>query len=291
MKDKSRYISSVIVSLLAGFICFMFGQDIDNNVRSSIKTVLSSNDFNNMDEQYLSTDCFSFNSVSKKSDSKINKKKSKFYIKKRNTIEFKDKDVTIPGEELFSNYISNNQAKFSKPVADKNLDFTSELNNLIKGDISKYSTKPGREVRNKRSPGIEVADSKGMKSSLNLLHKNAVEFDLGNGFEYNYVTEENSPAPVKNLKEKKNKPQSYKSDIHYNTGNSYNSNSSCNSNNQTETKECTGYKVEYKNNTGYIEKVKIKIIAPKVKVRIEKEEADEQEISIPGENTDDDSMQ
>ena len=115
MKDKSRFISSVIVSLLAGFIYYQFGHGIEEKLQSSIKAVLSSNDV----EQYLSPDCQPFNNIIAKSDAKLNKKKSKYFIKKRNVIEFKTKSETIPGDELFSSYISK-QAKFQKSSADKN---------------------------------------------------------------------------------------------------------------------------------------------------------------------------
>ncbi len=77
MKDKSRFVSSVIVSLLAGFIYYQFGHGIEENLQSSIKAVLSPNDM----EQYLSPDCQPFNTITNKSDAKLNKKKSKYFIK------------------------------------------------------------------------------------------------------------------------------------------------------------------------------------------------------------------
>jgi hypothetical protein len=181
----------------------MFGQGINENVENTLREVLSSND---IEEHYLSTDCLSFNTIAEVPAKITKKNKSKFYIKKRNTIEFKDKDVTIPGEELFTEYVSS-QAKIQKPVPDKNIDFTSELNQLIKTNDSKSDVKPYKELSKLLSKaGDEVADSKNLNRKTEKINKSFKQTQIktfityqkgnadykGNGFEYNYVTGEYS---------------------------------------------------------------------------------------------------
>ncbi len=182
MKDKSRFVSSVIVSLLAGFIYYHFGHGIEENLQSSIKAVLSSNDM----EQYLSPDCQPFNTITYKSDTKLNKKKSKYFIKKRNVIEFKTKNETIPGDELFSSYIAQNQARFQKSSPDKNIDFTTELEHLMKNDNPKTDLRQSKGLKIDKGT---IADTKEFSSRPERIQKNfetAVGV-YGNGFEYNYI--------------------------------------------------------------------------------------------------------
>ncbi|MDQ3020999.1 MAG: hypothetical protein M3R36_10565 [Bacteroidota bacterium] len=284
MKDKQRFMSSVIVSLLAGFIYYQFGQDIQQNFERSIKSVLSSNDM----EEYLPADCESFNSTVKKSgDSKITKKKSKFFIKKKNTIEFKSKDAVIAGEELFSDFVSGKQANFRRPVPDKNIDFTAELEKLMKNE---KDLKPGKEFKaNKSYSEDQVADSRELRSNYKLLHK---DFDVkskyyrGNGFEYNLITDENSTGNRSN--------GSTSSNGYYQSGTTYEHNTSCDYStsyeysNAEKNTECKKYKKECVK--------KIKIVAPKVEIEvntgdevmeIETPEIPD-EISVPDENKDSD---
>jgi hypothetical protein len=340
MKDKQRFISSVIVSLLAGFIYYQFGQDIQKDVESSIKAVISSNDL-----EYISPDCGPFTSITKKSFKDATKKKSKFYIKKNNTVEFKTKNVTIPADDLFADYVSH-QANQRRPVADKNIDFTAELKDLIKNDGSGSDPKPGRELRINKNTGNgkEVADTKSLNSMNNLLHKNAVEFDLGNGFEYNIIIDGNSSQPKNSLKGKKNKSQSnknsntnsnknsnknskesYYSDETYDytkpsiisveTYSSSESTNSCNtytysksdnsgssygsseSNKVNKTYKYKESKVECKkkvNRKDANRETQIRVVNPRadidIKVNVKCEDTDPEDINIPDEDSDDDSM-
>lgn len=185
MKDKSRYISSVIVSLLAGFIYYQFGQDINADLQNSLKASFSSNEI----DEYLQPNCSSFESFGKVSGIK----KTKFYLKKKNTIEFKTSSKNIPGDELFSEFV---QAKFQKAIPDKNADFTAELQHLIKGDESINQSKQFK-IEKRTSEQGEVADLKSLNSATKLIHKN-FELEFGNGFEYNYIIDEGAPTSGSN---------------------------------------------------------------------------------------------
>lgn len=265
MKDKSRFVSSVIVSLLAGFIYYMFGQDINVNVQSSIKAVLS---YNETEDQYLSTDCFPVKNISDNSGINSKKKNSKFYIKKRHTIEFQKNGVTVPGEELFSDFVKNNQAKFDRPAPDKNTDFTAELNQLIKTDKSKSRMKPLKELSDLlKNKNDEVADSRGFNRKSEKMNKNFEQSQIksnytyrkgdaeykGNGFEYNYVTGNNSPQSNSNSNGINNTSPEYMKKVEYKK-----------------------YKVEYKKKTKVIDGKRMEIITPKVHIN----NNDENEIYI-----------
>lgn len=80
MKDKSRFLSSVIVSLLAGFIYYLFGLNISDNVERSIKAVLSSNDT----EEYMTQDFMPLNPEVCSSLTGSFKNNIKFVSKKEN---------------------------------------------------------------------------------------------------------------------------------------------------------------------------------------------------------------
>ncbi|MBK8553523.1 MAG: hypothetical protein IPL53_21650 [Ignavibacteria bacterium] len=274
MKDKSRFVSSVIVSLLAGFIYYMFGQDINENVQSSIKAALSSNE---MEEQYLSSDYFPVKSISDNSVIKSKKKNSKFYIKKRNTIEFQNNGITVPGEELFSDFVKNNQAKFDRPVPDKDTDFTAELNELIKTDRSKSRLKPLKELSDLlKNKNDEVADTKRFERRSEKMNKNFEQSQIktynnyrkgdaeykGNGFEYNYVTGNNSSQSNSNS-----------NGINYTAPG-----------NEKKT-DCKNYKVEYKRKTKIINGKRTEIITPKVHIN----NNDENEININVDNDNENS--
>lgn len=286
MKDKQKFISSVIVSLLAGFIYYQFGEDIQTKFQSSVKAVLSYNE----SEQYLPADCQPFNSLTKNFNSKESKKKKKFFVKK-NTIEFKSKEKTISGDELLSDYVSR-QASFKRPVADKNNDFSAELDQLRKNDAGKQSQKLKATKDEFKSP---IADTKGFKSANNLLHKNAVEFNLGNGFEYNYIIEVEVAPKGKvtpELEKKKIKIRRYQRDESFNSQPNSNSDdyetnakySSTSSNGKTETYTSTS-------------EVKSKTVKTKVKKCTEIEsscgntEYEFKETGMPDENSDDGSNQ
>ncbi len=249
MKDKSRFISSVIVSLLAGFIYYQFGQDINEDFQNSIKAVISSNDV----EQYFPTDCQPFNSLVKKTDKNL-KLRSKFFLKKKNTIEFKVKNETIPGDELFSEIVANNQAKFQRAVPDKNIDFTAELEHLIKNDLSKTESKQSKELKINKSGNVSngIADVNNLKSGSSLIHKNfensesnlGTEIYTGNGFEYNYMVNGNV----------------YRYKYYYpekTTAKTY----------EQKKTECRQFRMEYKKKTIIINGNKEKILIPKIQVK------------------------
>jgi hypothetical protein len=197
MKDRSRFISSVIVSLLAGFIYYQFGDDINEKLQHSMKAVLSSNDLE------VSGDCDfpTFNSLMTHSSGKEINKKAKFFIK-RHAVEYKKNGTTIPADKEFSEFVIS-QAQNKKPVADRNIDFTAELENLIKDDAGKTPV-PGKQLKIETARGHdadEIADTKELRIRVNLLHKD-LENIVGNGFEYNYMIEGSAaPKPETESKE------------------------------------------------------------------------------------------
>lgn len=120
--EKSGLISSVIVSLLAGFIYYQFGNDIQVTLDRSFKAVLSYSD----SEVFGPFNSQSLFSQIKNSDKKHQKNlKSGFYFKKQSKID----DIDVSDYSYLEN---KSQAKIQIAVPDRNIDFTSELNNLIK---------------------------------------------------------------------------------------------------------------------------------------------------------------
>lgn len=273
MKDKSRFISSVIVSLLAGFIYYQFGEDIKQDIQISFKAVLSSNDT----EIYFPLEPQPFDCTIKKSGSKSNKKKSKFYLKKKNTIEIKTKGTVVPGDELLSNFIIQNQARIQKATPDKNIDFTAELQNLASSDLNKSKQRQSKEIKGNKSvsnSNLEASLNNSSKSKeSNKIHFNFEEsqrkykqkYSVGKGFEYNYVIEENSSVTPKKV----NKKGSYNKSTNYEGMNS----------------ELKEIKVEVKTNVKNGKK--LKVITPKV---YNKSGDKVKEVIMPDSNCDGDSM-
>lgn len=267
MKDKSRFLSSVIVSLIAGFIYYLFGQNVSENVVSSVKAVLSSDH----SEEYMPSDCITINSDVKISGKKSGKKSS---FKKNHTFEFNEIIVTLPVETLFSDIGKNSQAKFQKPSPDRNVDFTTELNRLISNDKSNVETKPGKQNRINKSFGNtdnETADLNTKAYKNKNLGKNIVSFQMksydenykGNGFEYNYVVSRVAKEPIKKT--------------------------STNNNSDRVKKECSDYNFNFEmRSVEKVEKVekvkKIRIIIPDSKIKIiddaENEDAEPEEINV-----------
>lgn len=181
MKDKSRIISSVIVSLLAGFIYLLSGNDIPVNIQSSVKAVLSSNE----PDMYLTAECFPFYEISNKSDRKVSINNSSFYLKRNKT-----------GDKQYSEINSGDQAKFVRPLPDKNIDFTSELNKLINSETNDVYAKNIDHSGNSTILScneFQIADAERNFKRNDRVHKQNIEFNLkyddGNGFVYNYLTE------------------------------------------------------------------------------------------------------
>jgi hypothetical protein len=278
MKDKSRFLSSVIVSLLAGFIYYLFGQNITETAVSSVKAVLSSN----FTEDIMNSDCITLNSSVKISGNKLIKNKT-FRNKKQHSLEFKEIIITLPVENSFSYIGKNSQAKIQRPSPNRNVDFTSELNRLIKKDKSVIEIKPGKEYRVNKSlsnTNNEMADLDLKENSNKKLRKN-IEYSQmkyynkeykGNGFEYNYVISSVANEPVKNTR----------------------SNNSDRTDSDRLKKKCSEYNYNYNynnemRNTEKVEKnTKVKTIAPKIEIKINDEEID---IDLQEINVDDSSAE
>lgn len=186
MKDrsegKSGFISSVIVSLLAGFIYYQFGSDIQVTLDRSFKAVLSYSD----SEVFGPFNSQSLFSQIKNSDKKYRKNiKSKFYLKKQSKVDF----INFSEYSFLQN---KSQAKFQRPIPDLNVDFTSELNNLIK----KNQQPVAPELKRNKFIDKELSET-GENYLYELpIEKNEVFYfdessgETLNGFEYNVITEE-----------------------------------------------------------------------------------------------------
>lgn len=281
MKDKSRLLSSVIVSLMAGFIYYQFGDNLQEKFQS-FRAVLSSNDM----ELYMPQECESFNSLVAKSDSKSKTKKSKFYIKKnyKNTIEFKNKNVSVPGEELVADFIANNQARFDRPQPSKKIDFTAELENLAKNDFLKESQSNNLESKlstGPRKPGEEIADMKATRPNGIIVIKSfdkrkgseKVVQNIGYGFEYNYVTEGNLSQIKSNSGNSKTE---LKKEITVNKSDCEN--------------KCT--KTDTETRTRVINGKKVKIVAPEIENNIDDrgDEIDSPEMNMHDEDSENETM-
>lgn len=277
MKDKSRFLSSVIVSLLAGFIYYLFGLNISDNVEKSIKAVLSSYDT----EEYMTQDFMPLNPEVCSSLTGSFKSNIKFVSKKKISLKFKDNSVFPDNNAISDNAISG-QAKFQKPSPDRNIDFTAELEKLIsKKDNVTPLLKPGREFKVDKSMSNSEEEVAQLKSGLNNTEKVRKNFEKsqikyyrknykGNGFEYNYIKSEKSSKSESNSVKYDNQTcEKIKVKIKYNDFN-------CNS--------------EIRND------FKIKIITPKerTKTKTDKDEKadleDKDEINVPDNSDNEDSM-
>lgn len=259
MKDKQKFISSVIVSLLAGFIYYMFGQDINKNFDTSVKTIVISNEI----DEHLKQDSKSFSLLSR---SNVKNKNSKFYLKKKNTTEIRVKGEAIDGEEMFSDLVVRTQARLKRSVPDKEVNFSAELEQLMKDENCSLPSRQFKIEKRTDKSGNVVADSKESRTSVNFLHK-SIEDELGNGFEYNYIFKGKN-----NSQSKKNKKISgytpVPNDYNNYNGYQYNSDDSGNSN------ECNRVQVEYKTRVIWSNGQKISVVIPVVKVKVNKVDID-----------------
>lgn len=187
IKDRSRITSSIIISFLAGFICYQFGEDIQQKIESSVKAISSNSNL----EMYGPEYCESFNSIVNKSDSKTKKTKSGFYLKHRNNKENKVSEVT--SSENFISEILKIQARTQKAIPDKNVDFSQELNKLIdKNSNNKLNEKFNSEFKTNVNSNV-VADNNCNTDkiiiNIQIAEPNGISnIDInknGNGFEYN----------------------------------------------------------------------------------------------------------
>lgn len=209
MKDKSRFLSSVIVSLLAGFIYYLSGSDIQQTIERSFKAVFSQTDT----EMYGPQNSASFTELLKKSGIKVNKNKIHFYYSsvKKKRDNFKNENAKTP-DNTYGEFISL-QAKVMKSCPDKNVDFTNELNNLIRknSDCNPDSEKYIKMNRNVKSSPVADLKAEDRKIQINISKKENKKFyhktdeensSFGFGFEYNNVksSDENCPSDENNHK-------------------------------------------------------------------------------------------
>ena len=287
MKDKSKFLSSVIVSLLAGFIYYMFCLDITDNIERSVKAVISSND----SEEYMSRDFMPLNPEVCSSVGGPIKNNFKAVSKKKRSLKFKDNSV-FPDDKSISDNANLNQAKFQKPSPDRNVDFTAELEKLIyskdnKGKVAP-SLRPGREFKVDKSMSNSPEELAELKSGLNNSEKIRKNFERsqikyyrknykGNGFEYNVIINDKSSNSGRNTIK-----------YEYNTSEKNKVKSECREfNNDSDPKINTEVRNQYK----------IKIISPKVRIKAKSdndEDSDSEdktiEINVPDNSDDDDSM-
>lgn len=282
MKDKSKFLSSVIVSLLAGFIYYMFCLNITDNIERSVKAVISSND----SEEYMSGDFMPLNPEVCSSLGGPVKNNFKAVSKKKRSLKFKDNSV-FPDYKSISDNANLNQAKFQKPSPDRNIDFTAELEKLIfSKDKVAPLLKPGREFKVDKSMSNSPEELAELKSGLNNSEKIRKNFERsqikyyrknykGNGFEYNVIINDKSSNSVRNTIK-----------YEYNTSEKKKVKSECREfNNDSDTKINTEVRNQYK----------IKIISPKVRIKAKcdnDEDSDDKtiEINVPDNSDDDDSM-
>ena len=260
-RDRSSLISSIIVSLLAGFIYYQFGNDIQDKIDKSMKAVFSSASI----EAFGPEQNKSFVSVLKKSEFKNKKNKSKFYFKNKHEENFAS-EKSIDPQQLLTEYILSEQSKASKPAPDRNIDFSAELNKLIKKNIkdknkSEFNFKINRDKYERR---IEVSDNESSESHLNSLNPysnrnlNKIYINTGNGFEYNTsISKEDENANENCQTEVRendcNKLKSYQYKINDNK-----------------------LKIEYK--TEMRKEIKVNIVVPKIQINVNGEEL---KIEIP----------
>lgn len=284
MKDKSRFLSSVIVSLLAGFIYYLFGLNISDNVERSVKAVLSSNDT----EEYMTQDFMPLNPEVCSSVAGSFKNNIKVVSKKKRSFKFMENSI-FPDIKSISDNANSSQAKFQKPSPDRNIDFTAELEKLIsrKNRVTPL-IKPGRDFKVDKSMSNSEEEIAEMKSGLNNSEKVRKNFERsqikyyrknykGNGFEYNVIINDKSSNSGRNIMK-----------YEYNTSEKNKVKSECSEFN---------YNSDPKLNTEVRNQYKIKIISPKVRIKAkcdndEDSDSDDKiiEINVPDNSDDEDSM-
>lgn len=191
MKEKSKFVSSVIVSLLAGFIYYQLSGDFTEKFSNSVKAILVSDN----SEMYGPFKSESYSSIIKNSSGIKKKNNSKLYIKSK-VNKKSDSDNSFENK-LVSDLNSENQAKFRRPSADKNIDFTAELNKLNSGKHKSLSELDD-ELRMK-SIDNEIADMNEFNKVKMYIKKDKKNSGVnGYGFEYNHI--KNKSGKVKNNK-------------------------------------------------------------------------------------------
>ncbi|MBS1518214.1 MAG: hypothetical protein JSS91_09010 [Bacteroidetes bacterium] len=177
MNNKKNYISSVIVSLLAGFIYYQFG----TNIQETVEKVFSSHELIMNVPSNNEFDPAGFKNPQKKKEVKALNKKTK--LKNSPEIYFAESHSEVIFDE--------NRAKYRKAVPDRKEDFTDELNKLIR--TGKISPDLRNSIR-RSSDNNSTADvnSSEMKIQKSVINKDCPSANVikdkytGNGFEYNY---------------------------------------------------------------------------------------------------------
>jgi hypothetical protein len=254
LKDRSKFISSLIVSLIAGFIYYQFG---DAPVLQSFKALLSDNYKN---EITISSQPFA--SVIRNDNEMPKYKSDKFYIQKKNIkpIEISSDDIT--GNQIIE-FISNQTAISKKARAD----IQGYLASLIN---SEFESRSEREILTNLVshplPDLE-------KSIIHLRKIDGLEVSSLNDipeFNFEYIKD-----PVKN-DDKKNSSYSYSYnyDYDYNYNYNYNYNYTYDNNNRDHNKTIKAEvknkkeKIKNKNKKSETLKLDIEVNIPEVVVNM-----------------------
>lgn len=177
MKYKKNYLSSVIVSLLAGFIYYYFAVDLQKSVNDefslqNMEINVPDNSEDNLTNFYIPHE-----------ESKLNN----FFRKVKNKINSRNAFI----ESGFAKAGLESQAKYQKPIPDKSVDFTDELNNLVNRKNSPSVLNECKSLRHSENESAEINSSRYLQRSV--INKECFsasvnkDFKNGNGFEYNYL--------------------------------------------------------------------------------------------------------
>ncbi|HAY34910.1 MAG TPA: hypothetical protein PK536_07995, partial [Ignavibacteria bacterium] len=197
--------SSVIVSLLAGFIYYQFNTIIEN----SFDKVFTA------DEMEINVPLNGDDAISNfNNPQKVNSVKKTF----RKSIS-KTKTLKSFSESATSDISKDNQAKTEKPVPDLNIDFTAELNNLLKKNNRNSGIRKSKSLSN-----LTAENNANQNSQRSVINKECFsatvnkDFVNGNGFEFNHVISKDSK--LKN-KRKTNKKDFLKSNTGFESDSKY----------------------------------------------------------------------
>lgn len=173
--EKSGILSSVIVSLLAGFIYYQFGNDIQVTLERSYKAALSYSDSEIFGPFYSQSLYSQIRNSDKKNQIKV---RSGFFIKKNGIADVED-------VKKYSSLTNKNQAKFQRSVPDMNIDFTTELNNLIK----KNQQTEMPEIKRNKNPEMNISETEVQFLKVIPLNKNADLYTEENSDESEFENE------------------------------------------------------------------------------------------------------
>ncbi len=148
MKDKSRLVSSVIVSLLAGFIYYQFGNDITQNIDKSVKAIInfSDNEFPECSDLQKSDE--SINSFPNKTEthsgntskSLLRNNEADDFISgtdSENQVNLKQSLSLVGNPEI--SVMNNVQSQTKQTLPDNNNETNADIENIIKNSLGKNS--------------------------------------------------------------------------------------------------------------------------------------------------------